>query len=97
MSLGLNRTDLNKTGTSYKNGTPITLPHDFGNDVTPPVDFGNDIPSSGTNQNVVNWVPSPAHFGNSFNPAPSASGFLLEDSSGVLLLEDGSILLLEVQ
>jgi len=64
MPLGLNRTDLNTTGTSYRNGTPVTLPHDFGNDITEPHDFGNDIPSDGKNVNTVNWVPSPAHFGN---------------------------------
>ncbi len=69
MPRGLNRTDLNSTGTSYKDGTPVTLPktfgtpidlttHNFGNPVThgdDPTQFGND----------VTWpTPDPAHFGN---------------------------------
>jgi hypothetical protein len=73
MPRGLNRSDINDGGTSYRNGTPLTLPHNFGNPA-PPESFGNPIPSSGTNQNVVNWLPSPAHFGNqigSTNPAPT--------------------------
>ena len=64
MPLGANRTDLNDTGTTYKNGFPVTLPLNVGNPITEPHDFGNDIPSSGTNENTVDWSPSPAHFGN---------------------------------
>jgi hypothetical protein len=66
MPLGINRTDLNSTGKSYKNGSPITLPHAFGTSVELPVDFGNPIPSTGTNENAVNWEPTPEHFGNDF-------------------------------
>jgi hypothetical protein len=97
MPLGLNRTDLNSSGTSYKNGTPVTTPHNFGNPVTEPVDFGNDIPSDGKEQNKVTWVPSPAHFGNIIGGSGGASGFELESGAGVILLENGSILLLEIQ
>lgn len=65
MPLGLDRTDLNSTGTSYRGGTPVnTETIDFGNPVTTPVNFGNAIPSNGKNENVVNWAPSPSHFGN---------------------------------
>ncbi len=96
MPLGLNQTDLNASGTSYKDGTPITTPHEFGNAITTPHNFGNPIPTSGTEQNLVTWAPSPSHFGNIIG-GNSTSGFLLEDASGVILLEDGSILLLEVQ
>ena len=78
--LGINRSDPNHGGTSYRNGTPITEPHDFGNDVTwptpDPAHFGNSIPSSGTNQNTVNWVPSPAHFGNIIAPPYPAPTFI---------------------
>jgi hypothetical protein len=62
MPLGLDRVG------DYRNGSPITLPHDFGNDVdwqTPdPTEFGNPIPSDGTNENLVTWIPTPNHFGN---------------------------------
>jgi hypothetical protein len=91
-----NRTDLNKTGISYKDGSPITEPHEFGTPVTLPHDFGNDIPSSGTNENDVTWLPNSAHFGN-VNPNVTYSGFELEDGSGILLLENGDVLLLELQ
>lgn len=67
MPLGINRTDLNDTGTSYKNGSPVTLPKTFGTAVTLPIDFGNDIPSDGKNENTVDWTPSPDHFGNIFS------------------------------
>ncbi len=99
MPLGIVRTDLNKTETSFKNGTPITLPHTFGNHVVLPKNFGNPVPPTDPtfNSNPVTWTPNPAHFGNGFNSGPSVSGFQLEDNSGILLLEDGTILLLEVQ
>lgn len=54
MPRGLNRTDLNSTGTSYRDGTPVTTPHEFGNPITTPHNFGN----------TVDWTPDPAHFGN---------------------------------
>jgi hypothetical protein len=44
---------LNRSG-DFRNGTPITLPHEFGTPITEPHDFGND----------VTWTPDPAHFGN---------------------------------
>lgn len=76
MPLGANRTDLNDTGTTYKNGFPVTLPLNVGNPITEPHNFGNPIPSSGTNENTVDWVPSPAHFGNDIGgstPPPPAN------------------------
>jgi hypothetical protein len=77
MPLGLNRTDLNSTGTSYRNGTPInTATHNFGNPIEEPHDFGNPIPSSGTNENVVDWQPNPAHFGNMIGPSVAAPTFI---------------------
>ena len=100
MPIGKNNTDLNTTGTSYKDGTSVTIPHEFSTPVTLPKDFGISIPVSDPtfNSNPVTWQPSPDHFGNVFNPVPpSASGFELEDNSGVILLEDGDTLLLEVQ
>lgn len=95
MPLGLNRTDLNSTGVSFRNGTPVTEPLDFGNDVMLPHNFGNPIPSSGTNQNIVNWLPSPSYFGNEIGggslgsyilQADSVSRILLADLSGALLV-----------
>jgi hypothetical protein len=66
MPRGLNRTNLNTTGTSYRNGTPIDLTtHNFGNvvDWNPsPSHFGNESPFDQGNQ--VDWSPSPEHFGN---------------------------------
>jgi hypothetical protein len=65
MPLGVNRTDLNETGTSYKDGTPVTLPLNVGNVISLPNNFGNPIPSDGKNENTVDWqTPDPTHFGN---------------------------------
>ena len=100
MPLGVNRTDLNTTGITYKDGFPITLPHNFGNDVdwlTPdPAHFGNPIPSDGNNVNTVDWqTPDPAHFGNLFSKGPHGA-FELETGTGLFELENGSgVLLLE--
>lgn len=45
---------LNRSG-DFRNGTPITLPHEFGTPVDLTTkDFGNE----------VNWTPDPAYFGN---------------------------------
>jgi len=101
MPEGIVRTDLNKTGTSYEDGSPVTLPKNFGNIVnwTPsPAHFGNPVPATDPtfNSNPVTWLPNPAHFGNIIG-ATTSSGFELEDASGVILLEDGTILLLEIQ
>jgi hypothetical protein len=57
MPLGLDRSG------DYRNGTPITLPKNFGTPITS-TPTGNPIPTSGTEQNIVNWTPDPAHFGN---------------------------------
>jgi hypothetical protein len=88
MPLGLNRTDANvPPNTSYRNGTPVTLPKIFGNAVdwqTPnPAEFGNPIPSSGTNENIVDWAPTPTHFGNTvLNGPPPPTGFALVAHAG---------------
>lgn len=59
MPLGKNRTG------DFRNGSPITLPHTFGNVVTTiPANNDNQIPSNGNEKNTVNWTPSPTHFGN---------------------------------
>lgn len=67
MPKGLVRTDLNSTGTTYKNGTPITEPHEFGTPVTLPKSFGTAVTLPKNFGNVVNWTPSPDHFGNNFS------------------------------
>ena len=54
---------LNRSG-DFRNGTPITLPHEFGTPITEPHDFGNDITEPKDFGNPVTWAPSPAHFGN---------------------------------
>jgi len=99
MPLGLNRTDLNTTGTSYRNGSPVTLPKSFGNPVTLPKNFGNPVELPKDFGNPVNWAtPDPTHFGNLIGGGGAgSSGFELEDISGLILLEDGNILLLENQ
>jgi hypothetical protein len=51
----------------FRKGTPITLPHDFGNDVAGTNEpFGNVIPQPNPRMagNPVDWTPSPTHFGN---------------------------------
>lgn len=92
---------LNRSG-DFRNGTPITIPHQFGNSVTLPKNFGNPVTLPKNFGNPVTWLPSPAHFGNIIGgivppPPPTTSGFELEDGSGVILLESGDILLLESQ
>ncbi|PWT75510.1 MAG: hypothetical protein C5B59_08505 [Bacteroidetes bacterium] len=90
--LGINRTDLNKTGTTYNEGTPVTIPHNFGDSVTLPHSFGNPIPTSGTETNPVTL---PHNFGNNFAPIISngllmengVDFFELENNSGIILLE----------
>jgi hypothetical protein len=79
MPLGKNNSDINNGGKSYRGGTPLTVPHEFGNPVTQgndPTQFGNPIPSSGTNENRVTWTVSPSHFGNIIappSPAPTVT------------------------
>ena len=72
MPRGLNRTDLNKTGISYRNGFPITLPHNFGNLITLPHDFGNDPPQD----TPGNPVTLPKNFGNIIGPVVITPTFL---------------------
>ena len=50
----------------FRKGTPIVLPHQFGNSVGSPEPFGNIEPQPNTTlfENQVTWTPSPAHFGN---------------------------------
>jgi len=104
MPRGLNRSDPNAGGQTYRNGSPLdTTTHNFGNPVThgnDPTQFGN-VMLDGNDPtqfgNLVTWpTPDPAHFGNDASLTPD-SGFELENSSGVILLENGDILLLEVQ
>ncbi len=67
MPEGLVRTDANKTGTTFRDGTPVTLPVNFGTDVNLPHEFGIPLPVSDPtfNSNPVDWqTPDPAHFGN---------------------------------
>jgi len=58
MPLGLNRLG------DFRNGFPITLPHDFGNDITEPKNFGNTVTEPKDFGNDVTWAPSPVHFSN---------------------------------
>jgi hypothetical protein len=107
MPLGLNRTDLNVSGVDYLHGSPVILPHNFGNIVNwviRPSHFGNVVLLVLNVGNVVSWTPTAAHFGNvsppvnpPLPPPSNAFGFELEDGSGVILLESTDILLLENQ
>lgn len=74
MSRGLNRNG------DFRKGTPVTLPHNFGNivDWTPsPARFGNPATGDSPAQfgNPVTWAPSPAHFGNQVGGSPSIPTF----------------------
>ena len=61
-----------RTG-DFRQGSPITLPHDFGNDVTwqvpNPEHFGNPVNEPVNFGNPVTWQPTPSHFGNVITPA----------------------------
>ena len=50
----------------FREGTPIVLPHRFGNLVGEPEPFGNIEPQPNDTlfENQVTWAPSPTHFGN---------------------------------
>jgi hypothetical protein len=96
MPCGLVRKDLNLTGVSFRNGSPITLPHDFGNPVnwTPnPAHFGNPVPPTDPsfNSNPVNWIVNPAHFGNLIGPV---GNFLLLADNTLILLTNGTGILI---
>lgn len=87
MPLGLNRSDPNNGGKSFRNGSPVTLPHDFGNDVTLPHDFGNKITLPKNFGNPVTWMPSPSHFGNTI--APPGNFLVQADGVSLILLANG--------
>ena len=78
MPLGLNRSG------DFRNGSPVTLPHDFGNDVTTPVDFGNDVTTPVNFGNAVTWLPNPAHFGNIIQPNQQATPVFSPTGGGVI-------------
>ena len=70
---GLVRTDLNTTGTSFRNGDPVQEPKNFGTPETQPPDpknFGNVEPvvDPTLDSNPVTWAPDPKHFGNIITP-----------------------------
>jgi hypothetical protein len=51
----------------FRNGFPITLPHEFGTIVLMPHEFGNLVTwllDPAYFGNLVTWFPDPAHFGN---------------------------------
>lgn len=78
MPRGINRSDPNNGGKSYRDGIPVTTPVDFGTDITLPHDFGNDVtwtPDPAHFGNAVTWAPSPAHFGNKIAPPFPAPTF----------------------
>jgi hypothetical protein len=78
MPRGLVRSDPNSGGKSYRDGSPVTPPIDFGTDITLPHDFGNDVnwsPSPNHFGNSVTWIPDPAHFGNKIAPPFPAPTF----------------------
>jgi hypothetical protein len=65
----------------FRNGTPITLPHNFGNVINLSAhpesdgDFANPEPSNLGNVNIVNWTPTPTHFGNQIGGTPVTPTF----------------------
>jgi hypothetical protein len=55
---------INRTG-DFRKGNLVTLPKNFGTPInTTTHEFGNSVPTSGDEQNIVTWTPSPEHFGN---------------------------------
>ena len=60
MPLGLVRSG------DFRKGTPIVLPHQFGNPAISTEPFGNALPQANTSldSNPVTWPQNPAHFGN---------------------------------
>ncbi len=72
MACGAVRTDLNTTGTSYRNGYTInTSTHSFGNAIPAAHDYlnTNPIPISDDtfDSNPISWTVAPTHFGNSIS------------------------------
>lgn len=75
---------LNRTG-DFRNGTPITLPHEFGTPINLPHDFGNDVnwtPSPEHFGNPVTWLPFPAHFGNAVSNQPTLAAPTFTPAAG---------------
>ena len=68
----------------FRNGTPITLPHQFGNPVDSVENFGNVQPQSNStlNSNPVTWLPAAAHFGNQVSLS-------LQSVPPIVLIESG--------
>jgi hypothetical protein len=73
-----------RSGDSRK-GTPIILPHQFGNLVGEPENFGNVEPQSNAtlNSNPVTWLPAPTEFGNQVS-------FSLQTVPPVVIVAQGS-------
>ena len=53
MPRGLDRTDLNTSGTSFRHGIPVVTPVSFGQAVILPKNFGNTMPFDAGNP--VTW------------------------------------------
>ena len=68
----------------FRNGTPIILPHQFGNPVSSPEPFGNVMPqaNSSLNSNPVTWTPSATQFGNN-------TAFSMQVVPPILIVEHG--------
>jgi hypothetical protein len=54
---------LNRSG-DFRNGSPITTPHEFDTPVVLPLSVGNPIPPVNDPANLVTWQPAADHFGN---------------------------------
>jgi|ERR1039458_9103968 hypothetical protein len=98
MPCGLVRSDLNLTGITFKDGFPLVLPANY--------EAENEPSFPG---NVVDWLPSPAHFGNPVPPTdlsfnsnvvlwtvnPAQFGNIIgQPEFGILLLVDNTAVLL---
>ncbi len=79
MPEGVVRTNLNTTGTSYRDGTLVTEPHEFGTPVTGPHDFGNPVPATDASFDS-NPVILPHDFGNEIGGAQQATPTFVPDS-----------------
>jgi hypothetical protein len=69
---------------NFSKGTPITLPHQFGNAVDGSEPTGNVQPQANPalDGNPVTWAPSPTHFGNN-------SEISMQAVPAVILIEQG--------
>jgi hypothetical protein len=70
----------------FRNGTPMTLPHNFGNLIGQPEPFGNVIPQSNStlNGNPVSGSPTPNMFGNQVS-------FSLQTVPSVVIVSPGGV------